>query len=535
MNSLKLSPELAEEIRERVKKLDIDVTEKLARAKDQNGTFDVIISTENVDRQGDIVRQNGWDFTNYKKNPIVLWGHDYYKLPIGVCTDWYLTEQNGVPALGAKGFFYPADINPLAQQVRKMYEFGLKLGVGAGCTTSVGFIPRDFDPDNRSIITKAELLEFSFVPVPANQDVGPASGRALTFAEAKEIGLDMEVMRAKGLEFVEKTENEEEAEQKEEAGDDCTMDDGTAGELAAGDDGELVCVPKDDDGEKAAAERDSQKKLLKGLTDEHARHAAEIEKAFDELRVEENVAEQLKDLRDVLRDEQTMHRARSIACFRDFSPAEDKAFDTKSYLKTVREAHEAYETATGKIVDEFEAKLASGERDEHFDWLSEKLDEAGRAHKKAITKTAKTMCKAVFGEDEPADEEVLNILNNHLKTFVPEPLQRAVFQKVGAQISAATKKKLGEAHEHLKAASAVLEALHPGLADGDGEESRSNDAEKSAPSAPVKPRSKPRPSSRSDEALKAHLQAREIVGGIEAAARAALSTINAEVRARSKK
>jgi hypothetical protein len=37
-------------------------------------------------------------------------------------------------------------------------------------------------------------------------------------------------------------------------------------------------------------------------------------------------------------------------------------------------------------------------------------------------------------------------------------------------ISAATKAKLGEAHEHLKAAKAVLEALHGGLADGNEEE-----------------------------------------------------------------
>lgn len=181
------------------------------------------------------------------------------------------------------------------------------------------------------------------------------------------------------------------------------------------------------------------------------------------------------------------------------------------------------------------AKATPEEAEEHADWLTLKFEESARAHRKAITKTAKAMCKAAYGEEEQADEEVLQILSDHLKTFVPEPLQRAVFQKVGAQISSATKKKLGEAHEHMKAASAVLEALHPGLADGDGEDSRSNGDEKSQPSAPVKPRSKPRLSSSSDEALKAHLQAREIVGGIEAAARAALGTINTEIRSRSKK
>jgi hypothetical protein len=200
--TLKLSEELAADIRARVKALDLGAIEKARKAGDQNGTFDVIISTEVKDRAGEIVRQDGWDLSNYKNNPIVLWGHDYYSLPIGVCVETYNTSYRGVPALGARGVFLSADINPLAQQVRKMYEFGIKSGYNVGCTTSVGFIPKEFDPDDRSIITRSELLEFSFVPIPANQGVGPAQGRALTLQEGKELGLDMLGLRHKGLDFM---------------------------------------------------------------------------------------------------------------------------------------------------------------------------------------------------------------------------------------------------------------------------------------------------------------------------------------------
>jgi phage head maturation protease len=35
-------------------------------------------------------------------------------------------------------------------------------------TVSVGFIPKERDPENQRIITRAELLEVSFVPVPCN-------------------------------------------------------------------------------------------------------------------------------------------------------------------------------------------------------------------------------------------------------------------------------------------------------------------------------------------------------------------------------
>src|SRR5580704_3662970 len=125
MNSLKLSEELAADIKARVKSLDFKTIEKLRKAKEENGAFDVIISTEDIDRSGEIVRQNGWEMANYKNNPIVLWGHNYYELPIGVCTETYETEVHGVPATGAKGVFYPADINPLAQQVRRMYDYGI--------------------------------------------------------------------------------------------------------------------------------------------------------------------------------------------------------------------------------------------------------------------------------------------------------------------------------------------------------------------------------------------------------------------------
>jgi hypothetical protein len=563
--TLKLTEQVAADIRARIKSMDFGAIEKIRKAKEENGTFDVIISTEDIDRSGEIVKQNGWELANYKNNPIVLWGHDYYSLPVGVCTETYLTEKNGVPALGAKGVFLSAEINPFAQQVRKLYEFGIGKGAGVGCTTSVGFIPKEFDDKSRNTITKAELLEFSFVPIPANQGVGPAQGRALTFDEAKELSLDVAGLRIKGIEFVEAEKSEEPEKKEAQAGDDCSMDDGGAGALASDPkdpDGALVCVPKSDDkGEKADAGRSSQKKLIKAIGDEHERHAGEIEKAFDDFREKSAVVEDqgdpaepngkakkdnntevmrecFKDLRDALKDEHTMHRANSVKCFRSFDPSEDKAFDKNPHLKALRGAHDDYEQTSNKALDEFEERCMKSEQgsvDEHADWITGKMDEAQRGHKKAVVKTAKAMCKDAFGEEEQADEKTLEILKEYLAPHVDPMMLNAISAKIGARISAETKKQLGEAHEHLKSAKAILEALHGGLADGDGEEGRSGDDGKSTP-APEKPRSKPRQSSRSeDDALKAHLQAREIVGGIEAVAREALGKLNTEIRSHGKK
>lgn len=119
-----------------------------------DGTFEVIASTESVDRQGEVILLKGWNFKNYMNNPVILWGHDYWSLPIGAATEVKVEEGK----LVIKGIFANTDF---AQEVRKLYDEGIVK------TVSVGFIPLE---RQGNVITKAELLELSFVPVPANPD-----------------------------------------------------------------------------------------------------------------------------------------------------------------------------------------------------------------------------------------------------------------------------------------------------------------------------------------------------------------------------
>lgn len=157
------------------------------------GSFKFIISTADVDRQGESVDQAGWDLSFYKSNPIVLWGHDYSSLPIGVTTSIEVKDGK----LIAEGKFAPADANPFAQQVRKLYDLGMVRA------TSVGFIPKEFDQKKAGVITKAELLEYSIVPVPANP-------YAITMNQVRQLNLDIGFLKTKGLEF---TMTEEKAEE----------------------------------------------------------------------------------------------------------------------------------------------------------------------------------------------------------------------------------------------------------------------------------------------------------------------------------
>lgn len=193
--------------------------EKMKASNEDSGTFEVIISTADKDRQGEIVNQEGWDLTHYKNNPVVLWGHNYTGLPIGVTDSIELKDGK----LVAKGRFAPESANPFAQQVRRLYDAKILR------TTSVGFIAKEMEGN---MVTKAELLEFSFVPVPANP---------MALSLMKTASFDSVDLIQKGLIVEEKA--------KEQAGDVCQLEDGTDGVLENDGNGNLVCKPKPEEKE----------------------------------------------------------------------------------------------------------------------------------------------------------------------------------------------------------------------------------------------------------------------------------------------
>lgn len=192
----KLTEEIKAALVNAIKSKEVrDLVAKTKEASD-TGSFQVVISTADQDRQGESVDQAGWDLTHYKKNPVVLWGHDYYSLPIGITESIEVKDNQ----LVATGRFAPAEANPFAQQVRRLYDLKIVRA------TSVGFIAKEVDGNK---ITKAELLEFSFVPVPANP-------YALSNGQAKELGLDLAMIKAKGLELKTDSTSQPEETPKEE-------------------------------------------------------------------------------------------------------------------------------------------------------------------------------------------------------------------------------------------------------------------------------------------------------------------------------
>jgi hypothetical protein len=130
------------------------------------------ISKEVVDRDGDILRASGVDFSNYMKNPVFLSFHNSREFPLGKVTRFWV-EGNEVKAIVYFPTLEELSTDPNnASEKAKLVDFTYHCyKTGMLNAVSVGFIPLEWiETDNGYDILKWELLEFSAVAVPANQD-----------------------------------------------------------------------------------------------------------------------------------------------------------------------------------------------------------------------------------------------------------------------------------------------------------------------------------------------------------------------------
>ena len=141
--------------------------DEITRAADEMGAdevaFPFVLSTAAADRQGDVIKQEGWQLANYLKNPVVLWAHDYAQLPIARASAVYVSGGK----LKAVDRF--SNDHELARCTATLYRKGFLNAV------SVGFRPIKWawNEDRGSYAAdfdECELLEHSAVPVPAHQD-----------------------------------------------------------------------------------------------------------------------------------------------------------------------------------------------------------------------------------------------------------------------------------------------------------------------------------------------------------------------------
>jgi hypothetical protein len=126
-----------------------------------------IISTDAMDRDGDIIDQNGWELADYKRNPVVLWAHDGSQPPVARAAS--VAVENG--KLVSVAEFPTREQYAFADTIFQLYKGGFLHA------TSVGFMPEELElmegPDTGLIgfrFRRQKLLEYSAVPIPSNPE-----------------------------------------------------------------------------------------------------------------------------------------------------------------------------------------------------------------------------------------------------------------------------------------------------------------------------------------------------------------------------
>jgi HK97 family phage prohead protease len=128
----------------------------------EDGPISFIASTPGQDRYGDVILAEGWDLTRYKQNPVLLFAHNWWGVPIGKAPG--MNVANGMLMSGPVEFC-GADVNELGPQCEAAVRQGFLNAV------SVGFNPIEWSFTDDGVLFKAcELLELSVVPIPANAD-----------------------------------------------------------------------------------------------------------------------------------------------------------------------------------------------------------------------------------------------------------------------------------------------------------------------------------------------------------------------------
>jgi len=150
---------------------------KVSTVDEEEGTVECIITTQDVDRVGDIVVSSGVDTSEFTKIPSVFVNHDYAQLPCGKCEE--LIHKDGSIHAKIKFVLSVPAVKDIFERVKAGVLRGISIGFDASEVILRG--TKSFDDYCKSlklgiddlervrrIIPKWKLYEFSVCSIPAN-------------------------------------------------------------------------------------------------------------------------------------------------------------------------------------------------------------------------------------------------------------------------------------------------------------------------------------------------------------------------------
>jgi hypothetical protein len=137
------------------------------------------ISTTAVSRSGDIVLPEGLKMANYRKNPVVVWSHNYYIPPLGTAM-WVKPSKQGVIAKSrfatkprtTTGDWFPDIVLDLYnQKVLRGFSIGIQPGI-----VKYSDIHKDDFYENKAwqgawrVHVESDMMEYSCCTIPMNPE-----------------------------------------------------------------------------------------------------------------------------------------------------------------------------------------------------------------------------------------------------------------------------------------------------------------------------------------------------------------------------
>jgi len=157
-----------------------------------------VISTEAVDTYRTVFKLDGWDLSDYTRNPIVCYQHransDDPDNIIGTST----VRVEGSELIGTVTF-EPAEINPRAEKIFQKVQSGtLRMAsVGANVQTARFGVEENEEDPEVLYFTKQRLMEWSVVSVGSNPDAHKRNAETLEEMRSslvKEINVESEAV-----------------------------------------------------------------------------------------------------------------------------------------------------------------------------------------------------------------------------------------------------------------------------------------------------------------------------------------------------
>lgn len=141
------------------------VTFEVRQANDERRTIEHVITRRLVDRDGDVVEPGGARIENYRKNPVVLFGHFSFGFPIGQNLELAISREEIVAVTQFAG------LDQASEEAERAYRLARD---GFLRAWSIGFMPitwsedRAFPEQTGWWFKEWELMEYSLVALPSN-------------------------------------------------------------------------------------------------------------------------------------------------------------------------------------------------------------------------------------------------------------------------------------------------------------------------------------------------------------------------------